>query len=72
MEFRNWLAVAIIPIILLFYAGAVYAAVVLGALTALEALGVGTVGGVLMKAFSDMWQFYFRKSQTGENNQNGK
>jgi len=63
MEFRNWLALAMFPFILIVYGGAVYAAVVLGALTALEALGIGTVGGVLLKAFSDMWQFYFRTSR---------
>lgn len=30
-----------------------------------EALGVGTINGVFLAAFKDMWQFYFRKAQTG-------
>ena len=29
-----------------------------------EALGVGTINGVFLAAFKDMWQFYFRKSPT--------
>ncbi len=66
MEFRNWLAIAIMLLILIVYGGAVYAAVAWGALTALEALGIGTVGGVLLKSFSDMWQFYFRKNGSAQ------
>lgn len=27
-----------------------------------EGLGLGTVTGVFLKAFSDMWQFFFRKA----------
>jgi hypothetical protein len=30
----------------------------------MEALGVGTIIGVMLKAFSDMWQFYFRKKES--------
>lgn len=30
-------------------------------LDTIQALGLGTVTGILLKSFSDMWQFYFRK-----------
>jgi len=27
-----------------------------------EALGIGTINGVFLAAFKDMWQFYFRRA----------
>jgi len=30
-------------------------------LDTVSALGLGTATGVFLKAFSDMWQFYYRK-----------
>ena len=32
----------------------------------LEALGIGTIIGILSKCFSDMWQFYYRKKPDEE------
>jgi hypothetical protein len=33
----------------------------------IEALGLGTATGVLLSKFSDIYQFYFRKSPTEKN-----
>jgi len=29
-----------------------------------EAIGMGTINGVFLAAFKDMWQFYFRKKES--------
>jgi len=38
----------------------------------IEALGLGTVTGIFLKAFSDMWQFYYRKAPSDKGGQEGK
>ena len=42
----------------------VYVVVYYG-LSVAEAIGLGTLNGVFIAAFKDLWQFYFRKKETG-------
>jgi len=33
-------------------------------LSTFEMLGIGTINGVFLACFKDMWQFYFRKKES--------
>lgn len=60
MNFRDVLAI----IYMLLFPAIVFTLIWLAyefSTSVLEALGVGTIIGILGKCFSDMWQFYFRK-----------
>jgi hypothetical protein len=47
--------------IILWYTGSLLAINYMG-MNAVEALGVGTAGGVFLSAFKDAWQFIWRKA----------
>ena len=67
INFRDVLAVIytfLFPAVILILIWAAYEFTT----SVLEALGIGTIIGILSKCFSDMWQFYFRKKPSESDN----
>lgn len=62
---RSKMAYFLMAYIFVWYTGAILAINYLGA-GPLETLGIGTVGGVFVAAFKDMWQFFWRKPSPKE------
>jgi len=59
---RDTQSVIIWIVFALFLAFTVFAVEDLG-IDNYQAMGLGTVLGILLKMLSDMWQFYFRKKE---------
>jgi len=60
IEFRDILTIVFMLLYPVIIVSLIWAAYSFGT-TILEALGIGTVVGILSTCFSNMWQFYFRK-----------
>jgi hypothetical protein len=66
LNFRDILAIVYMLIYPVIIVTLIWAAYEFG-MTVLEALGIGTVIGILSTCFANMWQFYFRKKPAESN-----
>jgi hypothetical protein len=62
---RSLMIYAMMGYLILWYGGAILAIKFLG-MDPIEALGIGTAGGVFVASFKDSWQFIWRKSSPKE------
>lgn len=69
-KFRNFLTIIFLLFLLGWFYFVFHLLVVVG-IDAVEALSVGTATGIFLKAFSDTWQFYYRKAPKLENKDAG-
>ena len=60
-NFRDLLAIIYLPVLLIWILVMVWAVKMIG-VGVIEAFGLGTATGILLAAFTLMWQFYFRKA----------
>jgi hypothetical protein len=62
---RSKMVYFIMIFIFVWYAGALLAIKYFG-ISVIEALGIGTAGGIFLSAFKDAWQFFWRKMSPEE------
>ncbi|MBN1366598.1 MAG: hypothetical protein JW967_01555 [Dehalococcoidales bacterium] len=68
---RSLMVYAMLLYILVWYGGSLLAIKYMG-MSAVEALGLGTAGGIFLSAFKDSWQFIWRTASPKEKAQDNK